>query len=46
MECKAIIQSWGSTDVTVRENTAQRGFLKNQAILVIEDGASGSRHTL
>lgn len=32
IECKAIIQSWGSADVTVRENQAQRSLSGNQVI--------------
>lgn len=48
IECKAIIQSWGSADVTVHETTAQRvlSFFILKAILVLRRGAIGSRHTL
>lgn len=47
IECKAIIQSWGSADVTVHETTAQRvlSFFILKAILVLRRGAIGSRHT-
>lgn len=38
IEYKAIIQSWGSTDVTVRENRAQRGLNRTQVIHVFHCG--------
>lgn len=38
IECKAIIQSWGSTDVTVRENRAQGGLNRTQVIYVFHGG--------
>lgn len=38
IECKAIIQSWGSTDVTVCENRVQRSLNRTQVIHVFHCG--------